>query len=133
MGHAPVEVLRKMVDNEMIKDAEAPSKSSGPSLLMGAPVSWGSKKQPSVSLSTSEAEYIALSLAIQEGKWIHRLLCEILAATNETGPELKSYLRKMISLCGQFSWTLSRTNVIGRICLRSAHYILSVILILTTH
>ncbi|KAG4218300.1 hypothetical protein PC116_g33220 [Phytophthora cactorum] len=42
-----------------------------------------------VSLSTSEAEYIALSLAIQEGKWIHRLLCEILAATNETGPELK--------------------------------------------
>ena len=33
-------------------------------LLMGAPVSWGSKKQSSVSLSTSEAEYIALSLAI---------------------------------------------------------------------
>ncbi|KAG2770556.1 hypothetical protein PC112_g25413 [Phytophthora cactorum] len=58
-------------------------------MLMGAPVSWGSKKQSSVSLSTSEAEYIALSLAIQEGKWIHRLLCEILAATNETGPELK--------------------------------------------
>ncbi|KAG4031202.1 hypothetical protein PC123_g28951 [Phytophthora cactorum] len=54
-------------------------------MLMGAPVSWGSKKQSSVSLSTSEAEYIALSLAIQEGKWIHRLLCEILAATNETG------------------------------------------------
>uniref|UniRef100_A0AAV1UXQ0 Polyprotein n=1 Tax=Peronospora matthiolae TaxID=2874970 RepID=A0AAV1UXQ0_9STRA len=34
-------------------------------ILMGAPVSWGSKKQSSVSLSTSEAEYIALSLAIQ--------------------------------------------------------------------
>ncbi|KAG3002461.1 hypothetical protein PC120_g19715 [Phytophthora cactorum] len=32
MGHAPVEVLRKMVDNKMIKDAKAPSKSSGPSL-----------------------------------------------------------------------------------------------------
>ncbi|KAG2857507.1 hypothetical protein PC114_g28481 [Phytophthora cactorum] len=43
-------------------------------MLMSAPVSWGSKKQSSVSLSTSEAEYIALSLAIQEGKWIHRLL-----------------------------------------------------------
>ncbi|KAG2863115.1 hypothetical protein PC114_g28162 [Phytophthora cactorum] len=55
-------------------------------MLMSAPVSWGSKKQSSVSLSTSEAEYIALSLAIQEGKWIHRLLCEILAAANETGP-----------------------------------------------
>ncbi|KAG3046761.1 hypothetical protein PI125_g26935 [Phytophthora idaei] len=58
-------------------------------MLMSAPVSWGSKKQSSVSLSTSEAEYIALSLAIQEGKWIHRLLCEILVATNDTGPELK--------------------------------------------
>ncbi|KAG2760524.1 hypothetical protein Pcac1_g27522 [Phytophthora cactorum] len=57
-------------------------------MLMGAPVSWDSKKQSSVSLSTSEAEYIALSLAIQEGKWIHRLLCEILAAANEMGPEL---------------------------------------------
>uniref|UniRef100_A0AAV1V6R7 Uncharacterized protein n=1 Tax=Peronospora matthiolae TaxID=2874970 RepID=A0AAV1V6R7_9STRA len=57
-------------------------------MLMGAPVSWGSKKQSSVSLSTSEAEYIALSLAIQEGKWVYRLLCEILAAANEPGPDL---------------------------------------------
>uniref|UniRef100_A0AAV1UAH3 Copia protein n=1 Tax=Peronospora matthiolae TaxID=2874970 RepID=A0AAV1UAH3_9STRA len=57
-------------------------------MLLGAPVSWGSKKHPSVSLSTSEAEYIALSLAVQEGKWIHRLLCEIMAAANEDGPEL---------------------------------------------
>ena len=51
-------------------------------------MSWGSKKQPSVSLSTSEAEYIVFSLAIQEGKWIHRLLCEIMMAANEEGPEL---------------------------------------------
>uniref|UniRef100_H3H7X3 Uncharacterized protein n=1 Tax=Phytophthora ramorum TaxID=164328 RepID=H3H7X3_PHYRM len=35
MGHAPVEVLRKMVDNDMIKDAKAPSKSSGPSVCRG--------------------------------------------------------------------------------------------------
>ncbi|KAG2801808.1 hypothetical protein PC113_g24559 [Phytophthora cactorum] len=35
MGHAPVEVFRKMVDNHMIKDAKAPSKSSGPSLCRG--------------------------------------------------------------------------------------------------
>ena len=58
---------------------------------MGAPISWGSKKQSSVSLSTSEAEYIALSLAIQEGKWIHHLLCEILDAASEQGPNLKIY------------------------------------------
>uniref|UniRef100_A0AAV1UAB6 Polyprotein n=1 Tax=Peronospora matthiolae TaxID=2874970 RepID=A0AAV1UAB6_9STRA len=52
-------------------------------MLLGAPVGWGSKKMPSVSLSTSEAEYIALSLAIQEGKWIHRLLCENMMAAND--------------------------------------------------
>ncbi|POM64563.1 Integrase catalytic core protein [Phytophthora palmivora] len=32
--------------------------------VAGGPISWGSKKQSSVSLLTSEAEYIALSLAI---------------------------------------------------------------------
>ena len=54
-------------------------------IVMGAPVSWKSKKQSSVSLSTSEAEYVALSLAIQEGKWMHRLLREILdAAANKS-------------------------------------------------
>uniref|UniRef100_A0AAV1U834 Uncharacterized protein n=1 Tax=Peronospora matthiolae TaxID=2874970 RepID=A0AAV1U834_9STRA len=57
-------------------------------MLLGAPVSWGSKKHPSVPLSTSEGEYIELSLAVQEGKWTHRLLCEIMAAANEDGPEL---------------------------------------------
>uniref|UniRef100_A0AAV1TF83 Integrase catalytic domain-containing protein n=2 Tax=Peronospora matthiolae TaxID=2874970 RepID=A0AAV1TF83_9STRA len=66
----------------------ADRKSTSGYMLMGAPVSWGSKKQSSVSLSTSEAEYIALSLVIQEGKWVHRLLCEILAAANEPGPDL---------------------------------------------
>ncbi|KAF1322207.1 Integrase catalytic core protein, partial [Globisporangium splendens] len=56
--------------------------------LAGGPISWGSKKQSSVSLSTSEAEYIALSLAIQEGKWVHRLLCEILVAAGVESPKL---------------------------------------------
>ena len=57
-------------------------------MLMSARVSWGSKKQSSVSLSTSEAEYIALIQTIQKGKCIHRLLCKISAAKNELGPEL---------------------------------------------
>ncbi|CEG42924.1 integrase [Plasmopara halstedii] len=38
-------------------------------VLIGGPVNWGSKKQSSVSLSTSETENIALTLAVQEGKW----------------------------------------------------------------
>ena len=42
------------------------------------------------SLSTSEAEYIALSLGIQEVKWIHLLLCEIMTAANKEVPERMS-------------------------------------------
>ncbi len=68
--------------------ADCKSTSGYTFMLLGAPVSWGSKKQPSVSLSTSEAEHIALSLAIQEGKRIRRLLCEIMTAANKDGPEL---------------------------------------------
>ncbi|RQM14122.1 hypothetical protein DD237_003612 [Peronospora effusa] len=57
---------------------------------MGARVSRGSKKQSSVSLSTSDAKYIALSYAIQKDKWVLRLLCEAFdAAMNTSECELK--------------------------------------------
>ncbi|GAB9477703.1 Integrase catalytic core protein, partial [Globisporangium polare] len=35
-----------------------------------------------------DAESVALNLAIQEGKWVHRLLCEILAAPGAEVPKL---------------------------------------------
>ena len=38
------------------------------------PISWLSKKQPIVALSTSEAEYVALSAATQEAVWLRRFL-----------------------------------------------------------
>ena len=37
-------------------------------------ISWKSKKQSTVALSTCEAEYIALSLAVQEAKFLRQLL-----------------------------------------------------------
>jgi len=43
-------------------------------MLAGGPVSWSSKKQKSVALSTMEAEYMALSEAIRESTYIKRLL-----------------------------------------------------------
>jgi hypothetical protein len=46
-------------------------------LLGGASISWGSKKQPTVALSTTEAEYMALCQTAKEGIWLERLLGEI--------------------------------------------------------
>ena len=45
--------------------------------LSGGAVSWFSKKQATVALSTAEAEYIALSQGAQEGTWLKRLLTEL--------------------------------------------------------
>jgi hypothetical protein len=39
----------------------------------GASISWNSKKQPTVALSTTEAEYMACSAACQEIKWLLNL------------------------------------------------------------
>jgi hypothetical protein len=40
-------------------------------------VSWCSRKQSSVALSTTEAEYIALSVAVREVVWLHKLLTDL--------------------------------------------------------
>lgn len=42
--------------------------------VFNCPVSWCTKKQLSVSLSSTEAEYIALALAISEACWLKALL-----------------------------------------------------------
>ena len=42
--------------------------------LHGSTISWGCRKQTCVSLSSTEAEYIALAEATQEGIWLRRLI-----------------------------------------------------------
>jgi hypothetical protein len=46
-------------------------------LYAGCPLSWASKKQATVALSSAEAEYMAIGLALRELKWVHQLLTEI--------------------------------------------------------
>ena len=46
-------------------------------LLAKGAVSWLSKKQATVALSTTEAEYVALSTATQEAIWLRRLLADV--------------------------------------------------------
>ena len=46
-------------------------------MLSGGAVSWSSKKQKCVALSTAEAEYIVLSSAAQESVWLRQLITEL--------------------------------------------------------
>ena len=46
-------------------------------MLNRGPVSWCSKKQPTVALSCTEAEYIALTLAAKEAMWLRLLLTKL--------------------------------------------------------
>ena len=55
-------------------------------LLHGTLISWLSKKQPLVTLSTTEAEYVALALCLQELLYLKQLLMELGLQINEAIP-----------------------------------------------
>ena len=46
-------------------------------LLYGGPISWSSKRQQSIALSSCEAEYMAQTQAAKEAIWLTRLLSEL--------------------------------------------------------
>ena len=46
-------------------------------LLAGRVISWSSKKQQSVALSSTESEYMALAKATAKAIWLRKLLCEL--------------------------------------------------------
>ena len=46
-------------------------------VLNGGAISWASRKQPTVALSSTEAEYIALTQAVKEVLWLRTLFSEI--------------------------------------------------------
>jgi hypothetical protein len=54
--------------------------------LNGCPIAWASKKQTFVAQSTCESEYVGMSEALRELRWIHQLLQEL--SINVTTPIL---------------------------------------------
>ena len=54
----------------------------------GGPVSWRSRKQTCVALSTAEAEYMSLTLAAQEAMWLNRLLAELQSQKEPSKPAI---------------------------------------------
>ncbi|KAI5084902.1 hypothetical protein GOP47_0001071 [Adiantum capillus-veneris] len=52
-------------------------------LLAGGAISWQSKKQERVTLSSTEAEYVAMTLALKEGIWLKHFLMETTLFPNQ--------------------------------------------------
>jgi len=69
--------LTVYADADFANAGDAKSVSGYACMLGGGVVSWSSKKQSTVALSTTEAEYIALTHASKQLIWIRRLLNDI--------------------------------------------------------
>ena len=77
-------------------------------MMCGAVVSWSSKLQHNVALSTAEAEYMALSAAVREWLWIRQVLKFL-------GMDVKQVLCKVYN---QATVYLANNPVVG---IRSKH------------
>lgn len=69
--------LKVYSDADWGNDPERRSTSGCCAKFSGALISWSSKRQKTVALSTTEAEYMALSVAVQEALWLRILLQEL--------------------------------------------------------
>ncbi|KNZ81205.1 Copia protein [Termitomyces sp. J132] len=66
------------VDSDYGGDLDTRRSTTGYVFLMaGGPVSWSSKRQQTVALSTTEAEYMAMMQGSQQALWMHNFLAEI--------------------------------------------------------
>lgn len=79
-----IQALRGFTDSSWADDLETRRSTSGFVFNIGSgAISWSSKRQPTVALSTCEAEYMAQTVAAKEAIWLRQLLQE-LSPTDES-------------------------------------------------
>lgn len=67
--------LESFCDSDFAGDASSRKSTAGFAFMLnGAAVSWASKLQPTVAVSTTEAEYMAAAFATKEALWLSKLL-----------------------------------------------------------
>ncbi|TPX72070.1 hypothetical protein CcCBS67573_g05920 [Chytriomyces confervae] len=71
-------------DASYAEDTGRKSRSGHVFMMANAAVTWYSKKQPVVALSSTEAEYYALSETVKEALWIRQLLDEVGVKLNDS-------------------------------------------------
>ncbi|UYV74968.1 hypothetical protein LAZ67_12001925, partial [Cordylochernes scorpioides] len=92
-------------DSDFAGDMKTRKSTSGYTILFGkGPISWSSRKQPIVALSTTEAEYIAAAECVKELIYIKALIEEL---TNET-------ILAKLNIDNQSAMTLMKTGQMNR-------------------
>jgi hypothetical protein len=77
-GRAKDPSLIGYVDADWAGDANSRRSISGyVFFLSGSPIAWAARKQPSISLSSTESEYLASTLATREAVYLRQFLTEI--------------------------------------------------------
>jgi hypothetical protein len=78
--------LHAFADSDWAADKNTRKSQSGYVFLTNGPIDWSSKKQSSVSLSSSEAEVMAFCSATQQAMWFRSILAEIGLPRHEPTP-----------------------------------------------
>ncbi|CAM9826113.1 unnamed protein product, partial [Heterosigma akashiwo] len=71
-------VLRAYTDSDFCQNRQQGKSVTGYVIMLGdSPIVWSSKLQTAVSISTVEAEYLALRSAIKDIMWLRHLLADL--------------------------------------------------------
>lgn len=70
--------LISFIDTDYAGDIDTCQSTSGYVFTMASgPVSWSAKRQPTVALSTMEAEYMALTRGVQQALWMFSFMSKV--------------------------------------------------------